>query len=50
VVETPVKLNAEQRELLEKLGKSMGKATSKHSPNENSWLDSMKKFFEDMKS
>jgi molecular chaperone DnaJ len=49
VVETPVKLNAEQRDLLEKLGKSMGKATSKHSPNENSWLDSMKKFFEDMK-
>ena len=49
VVETPVKLNAEQRQLLEKLGESMGKATSKHSPNENSWLDSMKKFFEDMK-
>ena len=50
VVETPVKLNGEQKELLEKLGQSMGKASNKHSPNENSWIDSMKKFFEDMKS
>ncbi|HKJ50761.1 MAG TPA: molecular chaperone DnaJ [Gammaproteobacteria bacterium] len=49
VVETPVKLNAEQRSLLEKLGESMGKATRKHGPNENSWLDNMKQFFEDMK-
>jgi len=50
VVETPVKLNGEQRELLEKLGESMGKSGKKHSPNENSWIDNMKKFFEDMKS
>jgi len=50
VVETPVKLNNEQKELLEQFGQSMGKATNKHSPNENSWIDSMKKFFEDMKS
>ena len=50
VVETPVKLNAEQRELLEQFGKSMGKGAHKHSPNEKSWIDSMKKFFEDMKS
>lgn len=50
VVETPVKLNAEQRELLEQFGNSMGKGAHKHSPNEKSWIDSMKKFFEDMKS
>lgn len=50
VVETPVKLNAEQKELLEIFGKSMGTAVKKHSPNENSWLDNMKKFFEDIKS
>ncbi len=50
VVETPVKLNSEQKELLEKLGESMGKSAKKHSPNEDSWIDSMKKFFEDMKS
>lgn len=49
VVETPVKLNAEQKELFEKLEESMGKSGKKHSPNENSWIDSMKKFFEDMK-
>ncbi len=50
VVETPVNLNAEQKELLDKLGASMGKSANKHSPNENSWLDNVKKFFEDMKS
>lgn len=50
VVETPVKLNAQQKELLEKFGESMGKAAKKHSPNENSWIDNVKQFFEDMKS
>ena len=50
VVETPVKLNSEQKELLASFGKLMGKAVNKHSPNENSWIDSMKKFFEGMKS
>ena len=50
VVETPVKLNAQQKELLEKFAESMGKAGKKHSPNENSWIDNVKKFFEDMKS
>jgi molecular chaperone DnaJ len=50
VVETPVKLNAEQKQLLEQFARSMGKEAKKHSPNENSWIDSMKKFFEDMKS
>ena len=49
VVETPVKLNTEQKELLEQFAQSMDK-TTKHSPNETSWIDSMKKFFEDMKS
>lgn len=51
IVETPVKLNAEQKKLLQQLAKSMGKGgVNKHSPNEKSWLDSMKKFFEEMKS
>ncbi len=50
VVETPIKLNSEQKELLEQFGKSMGKSVTKHSPNEKSWLDGMKRFFEDMKS
>jgi molecular chaperone DnaJ len=50
LVETPVKLNAEQKELLEQFGTLMGKSAKKHSPNENSWMDGMRKFFEDMKS
>ena len=50
VVETPVKLNSEQKELLSKFGELMGKSAQKHSPNQNSWVDGMKKFFEDMKS
>ncbi len=50
VVETPVKLNSAQKELLEKFGESMGKATNKHSPNETSWIGSVKQFFEDLKS
>ena len=50
VVETPVKLNAEQKDLFEQLEKSMGKSGNRHSPSETSWIHSMKKFFEDMKS
>ncbi len=50
VVETPVKLNEEQKQLLRQFGESMGKSAKKHSPNEKSWIDNMKKFFEDMKS
>jgi len=49
VVETPVNLNREQKELLGKLGDSMNKQSGKHSPQEASWLDGVKKFFEDMK-
>lgn len=49
IVETPVKLSAEQKELLEQFAQSMGKNSKKHSPNEKSWLDGMKKFFEEMK-
>jgi molecular chaperone DnaJ len=49
-VETQVKLNAEQKNLLEQLGTLMGKSAKKHSPNEKSWMDGVKQFFEDMKS
>ncbi len=50
VVETPVKLSKEQKELFEQLGKSMGDSSNNHSPNEKSWMNGVKKFFEDMKS
>ncbi len=49
VVETPVKLTGEQKQLFEQLSTTMDKAGNKHSPNETSWIDNMKKFFEDMK-
>ncbi|KTD24474.1 MULTISPECIES: molecular chaperone DnaJ [Legionella] len=48
VVETPVNLSREQKELLTQLQDSL--ATSKsHSPRSSSWFDGVKKFFEDMK-
>lgn len=50
IVETPVKLSQEQKDLFDKLGESMSKQHKKHSPQEKGWLDGVKKFFEDMKS
>lgn len=49
-IETPVHLNDEQRELLQKFDDSLGKTAEKHSPKERGWLDGVKKFFEDLKS
>ena len=48
-VETPVNLTKKQKEILEEFGKSMQGDSVKHSPRETSWLDGVKKFFEDMK-
>ena len=47
-VETPVNLNKEQKELLRQFGDSMTGNTT-HSPRATSWLDGVKKFFEEMK-
>ncbi len=49
MVETPVNLTREQKELLRKLDESLKSGKISHSPRESSWLDSVKKFFEDMK-
>ncbi len=49
VVETPVNLGREQKELLRKFGESMHSQGRRHSPRHASWLDGVKKFFEDMK-
>ncbi|WP_198245116.1 molecular chaperone DnaJ [methane-oxidizing endosymbiont of Gigantopelta aegis] len=46
VIETPVKLNKEQRELLEKLRDSLSGGGKHHSPQEHSWTDSVKSFFD----
>jgi len=49
VVETPVKLTAKQKELLKELDASMKNDGSKHNPQSGSWMDGVKKFFDDMK-
>lgn len=48
VVETPVNLTSQQKELLRELDLTMREG-SQHSPKASSWLDGVKKFFEDMK-
>lgn len=49
VVETPVNLSAEQKELLTKLETTIEGSKTTHSPKSTSWFDGVKKFFEDMK-
>ena len=49
-VETPVNLTAEQKELLEKFEASIHSGGDKHSPRADSWLDTVKRFFERISS
>ncbi|PKM46161.1 MAG: molecular chaperone DnaJ [Gammaproteobacteria bacterium HGW-Gammaproteobacteria-1] len=49
VVETPVNLSGRQKELLQEFEASLNGTSTKHSPKATSWLDGVKKFFEDMK-
>lgn len=49
VVETPVKLNEKQKELLKQFGESLGgKSGEKNSPRSKSFFDGVKKFFDDL--
>ncbi|MEQ4621564.1 molecular chaperone DnaJ [Providencia vermicola] len=49
VVETPVKLNEKQKELLKEFGESLGGSSGeKNSPRTKSFLDGVKKFFDDL--
>jgi len=48
VVETPIQLSPKQKGLLLELEGSM-KENKKHSPQAHSWLDGVKKFFDDVK-
>jgi molecular chaperone DnaJ len=48
LVETPVKLTGEQEELLRRFDETMKRGGAKHSPQSTSWLDGVKKFFENM--
>lgn len=49
IVETPVNLLKEQKELLEQLQISLDHNKDSHSPRFSRWFDGVKKFFEDMK-
>lgn len=49
VVETPVNLTRRQRELLEQFQGEMNESSHDHSPATSTWLDGVKRFFEDMK-
>ena len=48
-VETPVNLTKEQKELLQQFANSLEGGGKRHTPQEGSWLDGVKKFFEEMK-
>jgi molecular chaperone DnaJ len=45
VVETPVDLTREQKELLQKFEDSLQKNAARHHPREGTWLDGVKRFF-----
>jgi len=49
LIETPVNLNSKQKELLEQFEASMSDHGTRHRPKEKSWLDGVKRFFEDIK-
>jgi molecular chaperone DnaJ len=46
VVETPVNLTDDQKDMLKKFDASMKKSNRNHSPRESTWLDGVKRFFE----
>ena len=49
IVETPVSLSREQKELFKQLESSMNEQSYKHTPKTNSWFQRVKSFFEKMK-
>jgi molecular chaperone DnaJ len=49
VIETPVKLTSKQKDLLREFEESMNKDSNKHNPQGRTWMDGVKKFFDDMK-
>ncbi len=49
IVETPIKLNAEQKDLLQQFEASLnGASASKHKPKSEGFFDGVKKFFDDL--
>lgn len=49
-IETPVKLSGKQKDLLREFEKSIEEDTKQHSPQSASWMDRVKRFFDDVKS
>ena len=49
VVETPVNLSREQKDLLTQFQSLLDSSSVDHSPRSSGWFDRVKKFFEDMK-
>ena len=47
-VETPVNLTKEQKDILAKLDQSLQAGGGKHSPQESSWADRIRSFFDDL--
>jgi molecular chaperone DnaJ len=45
MVETPVNLTREQKDLLQQFEESLQKDSRHHHPREDSWLDGVKRFF-----
>jgi molecular chaperone DnaJ len=50
MVETPVKLNARQKELLREFETSIEQDSKQHNPQNAGWVDRVKKFFDELKS
>ena len=48
-IETPVNLSDEQKDILRQFDTATSGSSEKHSPKHTSWLDGVKKFFEEMK-
>ncbi|MEI6858450.1 MAG: molecular chaperone DnaJ [Shewanella sp.] len=48
VMETPVKLNEHQKELLREFDETLSGASQKHSPKAEGFFDGVKKFFQDL--
>ncbi len=49
VLETPVNLNAKQKELLEEFQNSLGHANQNHTPKWTTWFENVKKFVDGLK-
>jgi molecular chaperone DnaJ len=45
-IETPVQLTKEQKALIEQLGESLSSGGKHHSPQEHTWIDGVKNFFD----